>query len=307
MQKTTDMRSFEKKTLQGHYLLQKYLGEGNFGAVYKAEQLFLGVPVRQVAVKLSKHTHLNAHTARAIFADAFLLAHILQEMKDAEARLHLVHLYDMGIAPEEENRGFIVMEYIEGTTLAEQFASFQRMPASILVNWMLQTCCALRGLHTLEPPILHRDLKPDNILLGRDQILRIVDFGLAARLMHRGFAHGVVGALSYMAPEIRLGESIPASDVFSIGVILYEGLTGQHPFAHLLASLDTPEENVVSWIYRKMSTYRPDPPSCLNNTVPSILDDIILRCLEFYPDRRYCSAYELLNDLSRVYEILQSQ
>ncbi|HLZ57834.1 MAG TPA: serine/threonine-protein kinase [Ktedonosporobacter sp.] len=298
-QPDVDMRSFEGKTiLRGSYRLQKHIGEGNFGAVFKSTQLFLGMPARSVAVKLSKYTNMNPSVARLIFADAFLLAQAMEEMADAGIRKHLVHVYDMGIAPEVENRGFIVMEYIHGVTLAEQMASLQRVPASLMLKWVEQICRALYGLHTLNPPVLHRDLKPDNLLLSLDHTVHIVDFGLAARLLERGYVPGVAGALTYMAPETTHGESVPASDVYSIGIMLYQGLTGEHPFGHMLPPSDLPERSHRHWLYTQKSSYRPAPPSSLNNTVPAVLDAIVLRCLEFSVHRRYQHAGELLQALS---------
>ena len=293
-----DMQSFEGKTIRGSYQLQNYIGEGNFGAVFKSTQSFLGIPVRSVAVKLSKCTNIDTHAARVIFADAFLLAQVMEETIDSEIRKHLVHVYDMGIAPEVENRGFIVMEYVHSVTLAEQLASLQLVPTSLMLKWVEQICRVLYGLHTLTPPVLHRDLKPDNILLGIDQTLRIVDFGLAARLLDQGYAPGVAGTLAYMAPETAQGESIPASDVYSIGIILYQGLTGQHPFAHLLPPPSLPARSHRDWLYKHKSNYRPAPPSLLNNTVPEALDAIVLRCLEFSIHKRYQHAGELLQALS---------
>lgn len=151
-QSDMDMQSFEGKTIRGSYQLQQYIGEGNFGAVFKSMQLFIGTPVRSVAVKLSKYTGMDIHAARAIFADAFLLAQVMEETADAEIRKHLVHVYDMDIAPEVENRGFIVMEYVHGVTLAQQLASLQLVPASLMLKWVEQICRVLYGLHTLTPP-----------------------------------------------------------------------------------------------------------------------------------------------------------
>lgn len=301
------MQSLLGKTIHDRYVLHELLGEGNFGAVFKGSQLFLGTPVRTVALKVCKHINMDIPTATTIFAEAFLLARALQEMTDPQARQHLVHLYDMGILPEEDNRGFIVMEYIRGTTLAAQFASFGRIPATLVVQWILQICRALQGLHELIPPILHRDLKPDNILIGLDHVLRVVDFGLAARLMDCGFTEGVTGALSYMAPETMMGESIPASDVFSIGIMLYEGLTSKHPFAHLISALDPFKPVTREWLYKQMHSYHPPAPSSLNNTVPAALDMVVLRCLEFYPNRRYYNAGALLQALTKIHNVLSAK
>lgn len=299
------MNSLVGQTLRDSYILEELLGEGNFGAVFRGTQLFLGTPVRSVAVKLTKDTNLDISTARMIFADAFLQAQALQKMTDARARQHLVHVYDMGIALEEK-RGFIVMEHIQGTTLADRLASPHPIPTTQLVDWMSQICHVLHKLHTLVPPLLHRDLKPDNILLGSDGILRIVDFGLAASLMQHGFARGFVGTLAYMAPETMIGESVPASDVYSIGVIFYQSLTGSHPFAHLLPLMSPTNFNREQF-YQQMNTYRPPPPSHLNSIVPAALDALVSRCLEFYPNKRYYNAGALLRELTRIQEMQNSR
>lgn len=295
-----DMKSFQGKTLRGTYLLQEYIHEGNFGAVFKSEQQFLGVPVRRVAVKISKETQINIDLAKDIFAEVFLLAEAMDEMTDAGAKSHLVHIYDAGILPEQDNRMFVVMEYVQGTTLAEQFRSYRRVPAPLLLKWVRQICRALQGLHTLVPPVLHRDLKPDNILLGIHRNVLVVDFGLAARLLHCGYVPGVAGMVTSMAPETTCGESIPASDVYSIGLILYEGITGAHPFAHVVPPIGLPEALYSDWLYNQKSTVRPVPPSAMNNTVTPELDAVILRCLEFKSGKRFHNAGELLNALDHL-------
>ena len=285
------------KTLRGSYVLEELVGEGNFGAVFRSEQQFLGLRVRRVAVKLSKQTGLTVETARDIFADAFLLAQALDEMTAVTARSHLVQVYDLGIAAEFENRGFLVMEYVQGSSLAAQFASYRRVPAPLLLKWVRQICLALEGLHSLVPPVLHRDLKPDNVLLGVDRQVRLIDFGLAAKLLHLGFVPGTVGTLGYMAPETSRGESVPASDVYSVGVILYQGLTGQLPFAHLVPPLDLPQALLSDWLYHQKSSLQVLPPSLLNNTVQPWLDQVVLRCLAFNPSQRFLHAGELLEAL----------
>jgi len=103
--------------------MQKNIGQGNFGVVYLGEQAFFDEPVRRVAIKVCKHPDITPETARKLFRDAFMLAKVMDKMTDTEARSHLVHVYDMGLAPELGNRGYLVMEYIEGTTLYRQFSS----------------------------------------------------------------------------------------------------------------------------------------------------------------------------------------
>ncbi len=293
-----NMKSLVGKTLRDSYLLEKYLAEGNFGAVYKSQQQFLGVTVRRVAVKISKTTDVDVATARDIFADAFMLAEAMDEMSDAEARTYLVHVYDLGILKDLNNRMFVVMEFIQGTDLAAQFRAYNRVPANLLLKWGQQICMAVKGLHNLVPPVLHRDLKPDNILLGIDRSVRVVDFGLAAKMMAHGYVPGVAGTTAYMAPETMKGESVPASDVYSIGIILYEGLTGRHPFHHLVPPINLPAGLYNDWLYDQKSRVQPEPPSRLNNMVSPELEAAVMRCLAFNPAKRYPTAGELLDGLN---------
>jgi serine/threonine protein kinase len=295
-----DMRSFLGRSLRGTYFLEEFLGQGGFGAVFKSTQHFLGLPVRRVAVKLSKQTGIDLTTARDIFADALLLAQAMDEMTDMEARSHLTHVYDLGVLPEAENRGFIVMEYVQGTTLRAQFTSLQQVPASLMLKWARQICHALQGLHTLPEPVLHRDLKPENILLGTDLTVRVIDFGLAAKMVDHRYVPGVVGTFLYMSPETMQGKSVPASDVYSVGTLLYEGLAGEHPFKHLIPPTGMPERFHKDWLYEQKKIVRPRPPSFLNNTLTdnlAYLNDVVLHCLEFDHHRRYQDADELLKAL----------
>jgi len=272
------MRSFQHQTVSDRYFLEELVGEGNFGGVFRSEQRFLGVPVRRVAVKLSKHTGLDLDSARVLF-----------------------HLYDIGLL-EPEGRAYVAMEYVPGTTLAAQFRSLERVPAPQLVKWVTQICIALGALHDLPTPVVHRDLKPDNVLLGADLAVRVVDFGLAARLLAHGVVPGVAGTVAYMAPETSQGRSTPASDVYSVGLILYEGLTGQLPFAHLVPPLTVPHTLHPDWLCDRKRTIRPVPPSSRSNTSTAALDEVVLRCLEFDPARRYRNASELLHALGSIDE-----
>lgn len=297
----TDLRSFEGRVINDRYLLTRWIGGGAFGAVFLSEQRILGRPVRRVACKISRDTGMTEAIAQEKFADILRLAEAMDGMTDAEARRHLVHVYDGGLAHDAGGRAFLVMEFVQGTTLAAQFATLRTVPAKLLFNWARQICVALRGLHSLDQPLLHRDLKPDNVLLGSDLTVRLIDFGLAARLLESGTVPGVAGTLTYMAPETSQGQSVPASDLYSLGVLMYEGLTGRLPFAHLVPPPGMPDALHGDWLYRQRKEGRPAaPPSLLNNTVTRETDDLVLRCLEFDPARRFRSATELLDALAEA-------
>lgn len=294
------MRGLTGRTVDGRYVLRDWLGGGGFGAVYRSEQYILGNPVRQVACKLSRRTGITEATAADLFADVLLLAEAMGTMADTEARHHLVHVYDGGLARDLGGRAFLVMEYVQGSTLAAEFARLQRVPARLMVKWARQICLALRGLHGLVPPLLHRDLKPDNVLLGTDRSVRLIDFGLAARMLDGGMVPGTAGTIQYMAPETAAGASVPASDLYSLGLLMYEGLAGRHAYDHLVPPLSLPQRAHGEWLQEQKLKAPPVPPSALNNSVPPELDALVLRCLEVRPARRFRGADEVMAALDAL-------
>lgn len=277
----------------GPYVLEELLGEGGFAGVFLSTHHVLGRPFRKVALKLSRATGMTEETVSSLFDDAFLLAEAMDSITDAETRLHLVHVYDVGLTGD--GRAYLTMEYVKGTTLADRFARQKKLDAVQLTRWITQIATALRALH--RQGVVHRDLKPDNVLLGVDNAVRLVDFGLAARLVDLGHVPGVAGTLTYMAPETIQGRSVPASDIYSLGLLMFEGLTGQQPFRDLLPPPDLPDDQHGSWLYRAKRN-RPAPRvSALSNTVTPKLEAIIQRCLEFEHGDRFGDADEFLEAL----------
>ena len=291
--------SFEGAYIENRYRLNKYLGEGGFGAVFLASQEVLGHKIRQVAIKITKTTEITASQAGDILKEAIILARVLDEIQDNEAKRYLVRIYDMGVLEQRMRRGFIVMEFVPGMSLRTKMEHFKRMPIDMCLRYTQQMCTSLAALHNLEEPVIHRDLKPDNVQLTMNDEVRILDFGLAARVERAfGYVEGAAGTEGYMSPETSIRqESSCASDVYSIGVMMYEMLTGNHPFAHLLPPPRYNEEQRREWIYREKERNVPKPPSALNNTVGN-LDAVIMRCLEFKDYERYQNAAELLRDIS---------
>jgi serine/threonine protein kinase len=292
----SELRAFRGSTLAGRYRLEQWIGGGAFGGVFRSRQQILGRPVRRVACKVSRRTGMTEASARGLFADVLRLAEAMDQMTDAGARRHLVHVYDGGVAQDAGGRAFLAMEYVPGTTLQAQFDSLSRVPASQLFTWVRQIARALHGLHTLPRPLLHRDLKPDNVLLGSDLTVRLIDFGLSAALLEAGYAPGVAGTVQYMAPETSYGGgvSVPASDLYSLGVLIYEGLTGRHPFDGLVPPPGLPEAMHGEWLYQRKQHHTPVPPSAANNTVTRRMDDLVLHCLLPDPARRFTDAEEFL-------------
>lgn len=263
----------------GDYELLEEIGRGGMGVVYKARQKKLD---RTVAVKMILAGYLGSpeHLRR------------FQQEAKAAARLqhpHIVHVHEIG---EHEGRQFFVMEYVEGVSLAQRIA---QGPLEIgeAVRILSLTADAVAHLH--EQGIVHRDLKPSNILLDRQGQPHVGDFGLAKvfRADSTATASGVItGTPSYMPPEQAAGRGElvgPAADIYSLGAILYEMLTGRPPFL---------EENPLDTLMQVL-TREPLLPRSINPKIPRGLQLICLKCLAKKPGQRYASARELVEDLDR--------
>ncbi len=262
----------------GYEILER-LGHGAMGVVYKARQIGLN---RLVALKMIRSGDYASDLELARFR------------KEAEAvagiqHVNIVQIYEIG---EQGGLPYFSLEYVEGGSLAQKAAGTPQSPreAAQLVYLLAQAmdCAHQKG-------ILHRDLKPSNILLTADGQPKISDFGLAKKLGEEaGQTHSgdILGTPSYMSPEQaegRLQEVGPASDVYALGVILYELLTGRVPFKALTV-LDTLEQ---------VRTREPVAPTELLHKLPRDLETICLKCLQKDPKRRYSSAGALAEDLRR--------
>lgn len=261
------------------YEIESVLGRGGMGVVYKARQHKLG---RAVALKM---------LLSGAYASTQELARFVREAQAAASlrSANIVQIYDVG---ETEGRPYFTMEYVEGGSLAQRLAGVPQAP-----RWSAQLVATLaRAVHVAHTNgIVHRDLKPANVLLALDGTPKITDFGLARRVdggaaVTRSGLH--IGTPSYMAPEQARGDLRaigPASDVYALGAIAYELLTGGPPFRG--ASASETERQVLA--------DEPVPPSRSRVSVPRDLETIVLQCLHKDPARRYASAEALALDLER--------
>ena len=263
----------------GPYELLAELGRGGMGVVYRARQKDLD---RTVAIKMILASHLASpeHVRR------------FQSEARAAARLrhpHIVHIHEVG---NHHGQHYFSMDYIEGESLAQRLA---RGPMHVQTAVRLLSVVARAVEHLHQQGIVHRDLKPSNILLDDEGAPYVTDFGLA-KLTAPGSemtATGVIaGTPSYMAPEQASGRSAavgPAADVYSLGAILYELLTGKPPFLE-----ESPLDTLLDVLARE-----PTRPRRLNPRIPPRLELICLKCLGKTPAERYDSAAALADDLDR--------
>jgi mono/diheme cytochrome c family protein len=260
------------------YEIVRVVGQGGMGVVYEARQRDLG---RTVAVKMISGVRLGPTEVARFRTEA-----------EASARLqnaNFVQIFEVG---QVNGRPFFSMEYVDGGSLAQHLLHSRPNPrqAAELVRTLAQ---AIDTAHACG--IVHRDLKPANVMLTAAGIPKIADFGVAKRLdddAGHTRTGEVLGTPSYMAPEQAAGQREligPATDVYALGAILYELLTGRPPFqgTSFLDSL------------RRVTTQEPEAPSRLAPSTPPDLEAICLKCLEKVPDARYDSARELSEDLER--------
>jgi serine/threonine-protein kinase len=265
-------RVFDKR-----YVIKRKLGSGGMADVYLAEDQELG---RRVALKLLDERHAS---------DEQFVERFRREAQSAAGLNHpnIVSIFDRGRA---EGTYYIAMEYLDGRTLKELLVRNGPTPIPIAIDYARQILGALAFAH--RNGIVHRDIKPHNIVVGGDGRLKVTDFGIARSGTSQMTEVGsIVGTAQYLSPEQARGAPVdPRSDIYSLGVVLYEMLTGKVPFTG-----DTPVE-----IAMKHLSQVPKPPSELRPDVPHDLDAVVMRALAKDPEQRYGSAEEMDADLARV-------
>jgi serine/threonine protein kinase len=272
----------------GRYELQEELGRGAMGVVFKALDPLIG---RIVAVKTMRLEEMGGNTPRPE-----LLTRFHTETRAAGLLSHpnIVVIYDAGT---DEDLYYITMEYVAGRSLLAMMEERQAFPLPRLLRLMEQACKALDYAH--QRNIVHRDVKPANILLAELDTVKITDFGTAKILEIGGTQTGhIIGTPSYMSPEQVKGRPVDGrADVFSLGVILYELVTGEKPF---------PGKNVTTVIY-KIVNEEPIPPIDLDASLHPGLNAVINKGLAKEPEDRFQSCGELLNALRTYREVSLSQ
>jgi len=274
--------SSAKQLQPGSLLAMRYeilerLGGGGMGTVYKARDREVN---RLVAVKVIRED---------LAGDSAMLSRFKQELILARRVTHInvIRIFDLGRA---SGIRFITMEYIEGQDLRSLVRTKGKPTPEQSVNFIQQVCLALEAAHA--EGIVHRDLKPQNIMVDEKGKIYVMDFGIARSVGGEGLTMtgAVVGTPEFMSPEQVKGEDVDGrSDIFSLGIIFYDLLTGKLPYR---------SETVQRAMYKR-TREKPVPASAEDATVPVYLSEVVSKCLEIEPAKRYQSARELYDELER--------
>ena len=267
--------------IPGSYLINRYeiimkIGSGGMADVYKAKDHVLN---RLVAIKVLK----QGYSTDATFVKKFRV-----EAQSAAGLSHpnIVNVYDVG---EDDGVYFIVMELVQGITLKNYIDMKGKLDIREALNISVQIASGLSAAH--ENRIIHRDIKPQNIIMSRDGKVKVTDFGIAKVADSTTVTTTAAGTVHYISPEqARGGYSDERSDIYSLGITMYEMVTGRVPFEG--------ETNVAVALMHIQSEIT--PPRQLEPSIPVSFEKIILKCTQKKPERRYASARELIADLRKV-------
>lgn len=260
----------------GGYQLEEEIGRGSMGMVYRGKQIALG---REVAVKV---------LPQALARDASYVARFIREAQIIAGLNHpnIVHIYDAG---QQNKLLYFVMEYVQGPTLASLLHLDGIIPQYLAVEYAAQIADALDSAYA-EHNVIHRDIKPENLMLDRWGKIRVMDFGLARAMGHQPItvAKTLVGSIYYASPEQVWGSTLDnRSDIYALGVVLYEMVSGKRPFTG----------RAMPELTQAIISGQPQPPSTHNVEIVPELERIILTAMARDREQRYQSAGLFARDL----------
>ena len=259
---------FFRGQIVGKYKILSTIGSGGFGTVFLADDTWID---KRVALKVPHKQNLD-------------FGELLREPR-LLASLNHPNIVTILTAEKQENVFFIVMEYVPGETLEAIITREGALDIPRALDYTCQICNAVDHAH--RQGVLHRDLRPSNVLVGDSGLLKVADFGTSRFLEIAAHGTTVIGSPPYMAPEQFHGKAVFASDVYSLGVTMYQMLTGALPY-------DTPSPQDLDKLMRGELV---SPPRSKNSRIPRALNDIILKAMSPDIHRRYQRANELLEDV----------
>ena len=264
--------------LKDRFVLEDVVGSGGMAIVYRATDRVTG---NTVAVKILKEEFVSDEQFRRRFLNESRAISMLRHR-------NIVSVIDFDF---EGNLQYIVMEYVDGITLKDFIRSQKIIPAGIAIKITMQILSALQHAH--ERGVIHRDIKPQNIMILNDGTIKVMDFGIARinKFETVTMTDKAIGTVYYISPEQARGEHTDErSDIYSIGVMLYEMLTGEMPFDG-----DTPVNVAIKQIQAAATR-----PRSINRSIPVGLEQIVMRAMMKTPDKRYASAIDMVVDLKKV-------
>ncbi len=306
--------------LDNRFEIVEHLGSGGFGSVYRAKQVVFGHKLREVALKLFKSETVSQDNFIDIFNDVIILIGLQEEKPSFEVTRHLIKIYDIGVIQSSPPQAYMCMQLVPGRkTLGSAIRRFKYaggMPVGTSLMFLRQILVPLAWMHTLENPVVHGDLKPENILLKDESELVLTDFGMAVRLPLGALG----GTIQYQAPESLANvPSKTESDIYAVGIMWYEMLTGHHPFEDVgleAFASNYQEAYVQAHLQARKREIRPacgdtrqdenriPPASEFNHELKAHpqLEAILNRCLSYWASKRYPNARLLLNDIDKYIE-----
>jgi len=267
-------------TIRDTYTILEKLGEGAFSEVYLARHKFLGLQ----AIKVFKADSSSPNSDQ--FREAFILSKI--------AHPNIIRIFEANrITDSEFGRSYVTMEYAAGGTLYSYLRANAPLSIEKAIDFGKQISGGLAAAHSQKPPIIHRDIKPQNIVVTNGEsgiVLKLADFGLAKNIDPKMRMVSAAGTLLYMPPEGFHNYETPASDVYSVGIVLYEMLTGTFPFE----VVDFSDEQQFRLSLAKTRAKVPQPPSTIVKHIKPWLNEVCLRALQPDLRNRFPSAVEFL-------------
>lgn len=292
---SVDLDAFKDEVtnfFNGQCVVEKYLGEGAFSKIFLIRHIYLD-DLR--IMKIVKNPLTSGSMLESIFREVKIAAPLKHE--------NIISIHDAGIIPLGDNKYvYFIMEYVPSGDLNQYLNSFISSDKLTPINWVLllikQILFGLNILHSSNPPIVHGDLKPSNLLLSFNSqdrvVVKLTDFGFSKEFSSPS-SDIIFGTRPFMAPECFKKELYPATDIYAVGVIFYLFLTNHYPY-------DLNDFNVSEILEGKPWDVKPRPPSVFNSEVSHELDGIVMKCLSFDYSQRYRDAKDLFKNLEKCFE-----
>lgn len=278
------------------YTVDSLLGAGAFGAVYKVRHKYLGFQ----ALKIFHPGSIPKEQENELFNEAYILSKLTHE--------NVVRVYEANTFTMNDKRYcYIAMEYVDGIPLDKYLEREVKVSVDLALEIQKGICAGLAQAHSLEPPVVHRDVKPQNVMMalkGSKFIVKVSDFGLAQHVDPITRLAEAAGTLAYLPPEGFWNYESPASDVFSAGIILYIMLTGIAPFK-LMTNQKYTQKNEIQTAIKESRNRLPDRPSKYADALDQELEEIVLKSLSPDIKKRYPNASAMLDALSQYLQSLQ--